>query len=65
VRTILDLDATRGEVDAAMRLANPIQLEVANLMLALAIGEEASRQREVRGKMAHLREQYPGIENTV
>jgi hypothetical protein len=50
VRTILDLDATRGEVDAAMRPANPVQLEVARLMLTLAIGEEASLRRDVRGR---------------
>lgn len=62
VNTILDTSATPGEVDAAMRAATPTELEAAAIELDLTLDWDEDRQRDLRGHMAHLREQWPGID---
>jgi hypothetical protein len=62
VETLLDLEATEGELQAAMRAATAARIEGAFTELRLRREWDELRLRDVRGKVAHMREQWPGIE---
>jgi hypothetical protein len=53
--TLLDLEATDGELEAAMSAATPGEIEDAFTELDLRKWLRQSRQRDVRGALAHLR----------
>jgi hypothetical protein len=61
IRTALDPQATRGEFEAAIRAATPAELRAIEDELEMATWFAELRQRDVRGKLAHLAEQYAGL----
>jgi len=59
--TMLDLQATDGEVDAAAQGATPGELAAALSELDLAAWWHSQRINDLRGQLAHLREQHPEL----
>ena len=59
--TLLDLEATAGEVDAAMRAADCDIVAEVLAELARRVRALKDEQRVIRGRRAHLHEQYPAL----
>jgi hypothetical protein len=62
IRTMLNMEATDGEVDAAANAATPAEIEAALQELDLACWWQHQRELALRGAIAHMREQHPGID---
>jgi hypothetical protein len=62
--TLIDLEATDGEVLAAVNRAT--SNEVASALMHLDLGKQRAhaRQRDLNGYRAHLVEQYPALVST-
>lgn len=60
--TLVDAEATRGEVDAAWRAATPGERAQARTQIEGALWWDERQQHLIRGRLAHLREQYPALE---
>jgi hypothetical protein len=63
IDTILDLDVPEREWVAAAEPATPAELRAAMNELELALAWDRDQQHDLRGYLAHLREQHPGVEN--
>ncbi len=61
VDTVLDVDAPRWAWEAAMRAACPEELGIIERELWLARTWLEDEQRDIRGRRAHLAEQYPAL----
>jgi hypothetical protein len=61
IRTLLDLEATDGETWAAAKAATPAERQVVLNEIEMRRWWLGLRQRDIEGKMAHLREQYPAL----
>jgi len=59
VNTLLDLDATEGEVEAAARAATPAEIRGVLDELDLAVWWQGLAIRDLRGQLAHLADQNP------
>jgi hypothetical protein len=62
VNTMLDLQATDGEVDAAARAATPAELRCVQQELDMAVWWEELKIRDLRGAIAHIADQNPGLD---
>jgi hypothetical protein len=63
VNTMLDLDATDGEVDAAARAATPSEIRRVLNGIDFAVWWNDRAIRDLRGQLAHLADQTLGIED--
>ena len=61
VATLLDREATDGEVEAAVRAATPAELEGVQRELDMRIWWQGERIRDLRGAVEHLADQNPGF----
>jgi hypothetical protein len=62
IPTLLDLEATEGEVEAAAAAATPAELRCVREELDLSIWWEDLKARDLRGRIAHMADQNPGID---
>jgi hypothetical protein len=61
VNTLLDLDATDGEVEAAARAATSAEMLYARRELAMRCWLARLDRHDLEGARAHLREQHPQL----
>ncbi len=64
VRTALDVDAPEWAWKAALKAATPAELARILTQLEQTRHWAELDRRDIAGKLAHLREQWPGIETS-
>ena len=62
VATMLDLEATDGELRVAVEAATEAELECVQVELWMRHWWAGLRLRDVEGCLAHLREQFPALD---